>query len=215
MRVKRSLIDELSEESKRKIKITNSPRGKEGSIPPGYVRYRCNENCNYDQCGYREHQTHFHCMRKDCSYSFCDKTRFVQHSVRHDRLDALMAGEFKQFRNNQDCGRSDCIYKKSSLLGSASLKASHFHCLKCDFLCSDTNKLLAHRKQHERMEQMKSAGFQKFVPGQSCNLENCNYNRKQTHYHCQICHISLLGFSQMPAHKARHDSANTTLQNCK
>lgn len=39
---------------------------------------RFNEDCQYPHCGYREHQTHFHCMRTDCGYSFCDKTRFVQ-----------------------------------------------------------------------------------------------------------------------------------------
>ena len=39
---------------------------------------RFNEDCQFSNCNYREHQTHFHCMRKDCNYRFCDKTRFVQ-----------------------------------------------------------------------------------------------------------------------------------------
>ncbi|CAG2113651.1 unnamed protein product, partial [Medioppia subpectinata] len=52
-------------------------------VPSGYLRFRFNEDCGYVHCGYREHQTHFHCMRKDCGYSFCDKTRFVQHTVEH------------------------------------------------------------------------------------------------------------------------------------
>ena len=49
-------------------------------------------------------------MRKDCGYSFCDKTRFVQHTARHDRLDTLMGGDFQQYRSNVSCGRSDCVY---------------------------------------------------------------------------------------------------------
>ena len=42
------------------------------------VFLRFNEDCQFSNCNYREHQTHFHCMRKDCNYRFCDKTRFVQ-----------------------------------------------------------------------------------------------------------------------------------------
>lgn len=77
--------------------------------------YRFNEDCQYPHCGYREHQTHFHCMRKDCGYSFCDKTRFVQHTARHERLDTLMGGDFNQFRSNISCGRPDCVY--ASMIG--------------------------------------------------------------------------------------------------
>lgn len=76
---------------------------------------RFNEDCKYAHCGYREHQTHFHCMRPDCGYSFCDKTRFVQHTARHERLDTLMGGDFQQFRANVPCGRQECVY--TSTLG--------------------------------------------------------------------------------------------------
>ena len=72
--------------------------------------FRFNEDCKYPHCGYREHQTHFHCIRKDCGYSFCDKTRFVQHTARHERLDTLMGGDFVQYRANIPCGRDACIY---------------------------------------------------------------------------------------------------------
>lgn len=57
---------------------------------------------------FREHQTHFHCTRKDCGYSFCDKTRFVQHTARHERLDTLMGGDFQQYRANVYCQRPEC-----------------------------------------------------------------------------------------------------------
>ena len=75
-----------------------------------YFFCRFNEDCKYSHCGYREHQTHFHCMRSDCGYSFCDKTRFVQHTARHERLDTLMGGDFQQFRSNVACGRPECVY---------------------------------------------------------------------------------------------------------
>ena len=46
-------------------------------------------------------------MRKDCNYRFCDKTRFVQHTARHVRLDTLCGNEFEGFRG-VTCGRNDC-----------------------------------------------------------------------------------------------------------
>ena len=46
-------------------------------------------------------------MRKDCNYRFCDKTRFVQHTARHVRLDTLCSNEFEGFRG-VSCGRNDC-----------------------------------------------------------------------------------------------------------
>ena len=58
-------------------------------------------------------------MRKDCGYSFCDKTRFVQHTARHERLDTLMGGDFNQFRSNVPCGRPECVY--STVVGKFSL----------------------------------------------------------------------------------------------
>ena len=68
---------------------------------------RFNEDCQFSNCNYREHQTHFHCMRKDCNYRFCDKTRFVQHTARHERLDTLCGDEFQGFRG-VSCQREEC-----------------------------------------------------------------------------------------------------------
>src|SRR5947209_7269163 len=108
---KRQNMEDISSEAAKRLKMQNSVRMlKDEPIPIGYVRYRFNEDCGYSHCGYREHQTHFHCMRKDCGYSFCDKTRFVQHTARHERLDTLMGGDFQQFRSSVNCGRSDCNF---------------------------------------------------------------------------------------------------------
>jgi hypothetical protein len=163
---------------------------------------RFNEDCQYQHCGYREHQTHFHCQRQDCGYSFCDKTRFVQHTARHERLDTLMGGDFQQYRANVACGRPDCAYTTN--LGSTQNKASHFHCLKCDFVCTDTNKVVAHRRQHQKLDSIQAAGFEKFTPSQHCRVPNCQHSGKQTHYHCLSCQYAVLGLAQMSAHKYRH-----------
>lgn len=83
---------------------------KDEAIPSGYLKFRFNEDCRFATCGYRNHQSHFHCLRDNCYYSFCDKTRFVQHTARHERLDKLMGNDFKQFRSNMNCGYEDCEY---------------------------------------------------------------------------------------------------------
>lgn len=157
----------------KKIKTSERPKEyqkksyKDDSVPNGYLKFRFNQDCNFPNCGYRNHQSHFHCCRKDCFYSFCDKTRFVQHTARHERLDKLMGDDFKQFRANMHCGYQNCAYNKN--LGPHN-KSSHFHCLKCNYICSDTNKVVAHRRQHSKQEYIKLAGFRKFS-----NNEHCNY----------------------------------------
>ncbi|XP_015439123.1 PREDICTED: zinc finger protein castor homolog 1-like [Dufourea novaeangliae] len=201
---KRSLSppDSNSPEAK-KQRLHHSMRMlKDEPVPEGYVRFRFNEDCRYTHCGYREHQTHFHCMRQDCGYSFCDKTRFVQHTARHERLDTLMGGDFQQYRANVPCGRAQCAYTSS--LGMMQNKASHFHCLKCDFVCTDTNKVVAHRRQHAKLDSIAAAGFQKFTPSQPCGGIQCQHSGKQTHYHCLQCQYAVLGLAQMSAHKYRH-----------
>ncbi|CAH0549609.1 unnamed protein product [Brassicogethes aeneus] len=193
---------EMTPEAK-KARIQNSMRIlKDEPVPEGYLRFRFNEDCHYQHCGYREHQTHFHCQRQDCGYSFCDKTRFVQHTARHERLDTLMGGDFQQYRANVACGRPDCAYTAN--LGNTQNKASHFHCLKCDFVCTDTNKVVAHRRQHQKLDSIQAAGFEKFTPSQQCRVQNCQHSGKQTHYHCLQCQYAVLGLAQMSAHKYRH-----------
>ncbi|CAG0889489.1 unnamed protein product [Darwinula stevensoni] len=192
----------------RRPRITSLRLLKDEPVPDGYVRFRFNEDCGYTHCGYREHQTHFHCTRSDCGYSFCDKTRFVQHTARHERLDTLMGGDFAQYRAHMPCHRPGCPYQQQQgqTASSAPNKASHFHCIKCDFVCSDTNKVVAHRRQHQKLDSIAAAGFAKSTPSQECGIPGCQHNRRQTHYHCMICRFAVLGLSQMSAHKYRHST---------
>lgn len=162
-------MDELQVQKKQKTserpKEYQKKSYKDDSVPSGYLKFRFNQDCNFPNCGYRNHQSHFHCCRKDCFYSFCDKTRFVQHTARHERLDKLMGDDFKQFRANMHCGYQNCAYNKN--LGPHN-KSSHFHCLKCNYICSDTNKVVAHRRQHSKQEYIKLAGFRKFSNNEHC-----------------------------------------------
>lgn len=188
------------------VKPGNVKMFKDEPIPTGYLKFRFNEDCNFPNCGYRNHQSHFHCCRQDCFYSFCDKTRFVQHTARHERLDKLMGDDFKQYRANMRCGHNDCAYNKN--LGPNN-KSSHFHCLKCDFICSDTNKVVAHRRQHSKMEYINAAGFKKMANNEKCDYgdeEECPYSMKQTHYHCLHCEKIFISRAQLGSH--RHSESN-------
>lgn len=189
-------------------KPNNVKMFKDEPIPTGYLKFRFNEDCNFPNCGYRNHQSHFHCCRQDCFYSFCDKTRFVQHTARHERLDKLMGDDFKQYRANMRCGHEDCAYNKN--IGPNN-KSSHFHCLKCEFICSDTNKVVAHRRQHSKMEYINAAGFKKMANNEKCesvgpDQEECPYSMKQTHYHCLHCDKVFISRAQLSAH--RHPGIN-------
>lgn len=137
---------------KRDFKMLSDKIMKQDTVPHGYIKFRFNEDCNFENCGYRNHQSHFHCCRTDCLYSFCDKNRFIQHSARHERLDKLMGDEFKQYRLNMICGFEHCVFNTKPLNN----KSSHFHCIKCDYICTDTNKVVAHRRQHNKMDYISS-----------------------------------------------------------
>ncbi|XP_034655698.1 uncharacterized protein LOC117893243 [Drosophila subobscura] len=198
-------------------------RTRDHDIPSGYLKFRFNEDCGFDRCGYRNHQSHFHCNRRDCHYSFCDKTRFVQHTARHDRMDTLMGDDFQQFRANMRCGVASCSYaagyseeQRRACPGAAALKkTSHFHCRKCEYVCTDSNKVVAHRRLHQRLDYVRSAGFRKVTSNEACNAPACTYALRHTHYHCVSCNCSVLSRAQLAAHKHRPagtDSGQRTAQ---
>ena len=186
-------------------KLSPSPRGKsrrDDTIPEGCEKFRWNEDCNMERCAYRLSQTHYHCIRDRCGYAFSDRSRFIQHIDRHKRLKAIMGEEFSMFRLGQDCGRPDCENVK---------KASHFHCLKCPFICTDSSKVTAHRKHHSKMDQIAAQGFSKSVTIEDCGKPECQYGKKQTHYHCLQCNFVALGPSQMTSHKSKHDDSSQSI----
>ena len=91
-----------------------------------------------------------------------------------------------------------------AVAGDTQKSSSHFHCLKCDYYCTDTNKVVAHRRQHQKLDSIMAAGFEKYTPTQFCPVGGCPHNGKQTHYHCSKCQYAVLGLSQMEGHKYRH-----------
>ena len=196
-------INATPKSPKSRMQSNGGVRGpRDDSIPEGYVKIRNKDECMYPKCAYHQGVTHFHCTRSDCGYSFSDRSRLIQHTLRHERIDSLTGGEMQQFRMKQDCEREDCEYKG---------KASHFHCLKCDYCCTDSSKVLTHRKYHSKLENINSQGFQKYAVMEKCSMNGCQYELKQTHYHCTkpSCRYAVLGPAQMASHNIKH--ANDTL----
>ncbi|KAL4220946.1 Zinc finger protein castor 1 [Mactra antiquata] len=170
---------------------------RDDSIPEGYSRWRYNEECKYSRCAYKHSVTHFHCIRDDCGYGFSDRSRLVQHTLRHERIDSITGGELQQYRINQDCENNNCEYNK---------KMSHFHCKRCTYSCTDSSKVLTHRKHHAKMDNISNQGFEKFFAADDCAISLCPYSRKQSHFHCLVdtCRAAVLGPVQMTSHKAKH-----------
>lgn len=203
--------------------VGRGKRARDQDIPTGYLKFRFNEDCGFERCGYRNHQSHFHCNRRDCHYSFCDKTRFVQHTARHERMDTLMGDDFRQYRANMRCGVIDCCFATPTTtavnsrpdeilsLGAAPKKSSHFHCRKCDYVCTDSNKVVAHRRLHMRLEYVRSAGFRKIASNESCDSPSCSYALRHTHYHCTTCDCSVLSRAQLASHRHRISQSSKQL----
>ncbi|KAK3104831.1 hypothetical protein FSP39_011216 [Pinctada imbricata] len=76
---------------------------------------------------------------------------------------------------------------------------------------SPKNKVLTHRKYHSKIENINSQGFEKYGTTEKCSVGGCQYEMKQTHYHCTKpgCHYAVLGPAQMASHNIKH--ANDTL----
>ncbi|XP_064610900.1 zinc finger protein castor homolog 1-like isoform X2 [Liolophura sinensis] len=185
-----------------RLSSPSSGREEELFMPEGYQKFKFTEDCGFETCVYRRSITHYHCQRADCGYSFCNRTRVIQHSQRHERIDGITGNEFRQFRGNVDCQYEDCEYGNRS---------SHFHCLLCSYVCMDAAQVLAHRKHHQKMRKIMAQGFQKFSGSEDCKILTCTYYyKKQTHYHCTEsgCNFVVLSPSQMATHKMKHIREN-------
>ena len=147
-------------------------------IPDGFEKYCSNEECSVDKCTYRLTITHYHCSRSDCIFGTADRNRLVQHIERHRRTDEILGNEFRQFRLSQDCTGPACEH---------SGRGTHYHCMKCSFICLELSKVQAHRKHHQKQEAISAQGFLKVMASETCSFQasdSCSYSGRQTHYHC-------------------------------
>ena len=162
-----------------------------------FERYERSEHCGTPNCQYAMNTTHYHCLHPGCGYRFAGKTMMYKHAQHHDRVDSIVQDDFKRFKANQPCDRADCEFSR---------KNTHFHCLRCPFICLDSGKVPVHRKQHSKMDAIAAAGFKQFGSGDPCEVESCKYALKYSHFHCMQdnCMQAVIGMAQMDAHSRKY-----------
>ncbi|KAI8500537.1 Zinc finger protein castor 1 [Branchiostoma belcheri] len=180
-----------------RVKKRRSRMIDDGTMLEGFARYDLYEDCKDPKCQFSMRVTHYHCTRPNCGYKFCGRTHMYKHSQHHDRVDSLVLDDFQRYKSSVSCGRDGCMFSE---------KSTHFHCLRCDFQCTDSTKVTAHRKHHSKNDTVQAAGFKQFGSGVSCEQEGCRYNMKCSHFHCmhEGCRHVVVGMSQMESHKRKH-----------
>ncbi|XP_077398880.1 zinc finger protein castor homolog 1 isoform X4 [Vanacampus margaritifer] len=192
------IIEDMSPFGKRRKTASSRKMLDEGMMLEGFRRYDLYENCKDSSCQFSLKVTHYHCTRENCGYKFCGRTHMYKHAQHHDRVDNLVLDDFKRFKSTLSCNFLDCQFSGNS---------THFHCLRCGFRCTDSTKVTAHRKHHGKQDVISAAGFCQFSSSVDCEVPDCKYKLKCSHFHCTFpeCKHTVVGMSQMDSHKRKHE----------
>uniref|UniRef100_W5L140 Castor zinc finger 1 n=1 Tax=Astyanax mexicanus TaxID=7994 RepID=W5L140_ASTMX len=192
------IIEDMSPFGKRRKTASSRKMLDEGMMLEGFRRYDLYEDCKDSACQFSLKVTHYHCTRENCGYKFCGRTHMYKHAQHHDRVDNLVLDDFKRFKSSLSCGFTDCQFSGNS---------THFHCLRCGFRCTDSTKVTAHRKHHGKQDVISAAGFCQFSSSADCEVADCKYKLKCSHFHCTYpeCKHTVVGMSQMDSHKRKHE----------
>ncbi|XP_078110887.1 zinc finger protein castor homolog 1 isoform X8 [Sander vitreus] len=192
------IIEDMSPFGKRRKTASSRKMLDEGMMLEGFRRYDLYENCKDSGCQFSLKVTHYHCTRENCGYKFCGRTHMYKHAQHHDRVDNLVLDDFKRFKSSLSCNFPDCQFSGNS---------THFHCLRCGFRCTDSTKVTAHRKHHGKQDVISAAGFCQFSSSVDCEVPDCKYKLKCSHFHCTFpeCKHTVVGMSQMDSHKRKHE----------
>ncbi|XP_051844521.1 zinc finger protein castor homolog 1 isoform X3 [Antechinus flavipes] len=192
------IIEDMSPFGKRRKTASSRKMLDEGMMLEGFRRYDLYEDCKDAGCQFSLKVTHYHCTRENCGYKFCGRTHMYKHAQHHDRVDNLVLDDFKRFKSSLSCDFAECPWSGSS---------THFHCLRCGFRCTDSTKVTAHRKHHGKQDVISAAGFCQFSSSADCEVPDCKYKLKCSHFHCTApgCKHTVVGMSQMDSHKRKHD----------
>lgn len=192
------IIEDMSPYGKRRKTASSRKMLDEGMMLEGFRRYDLYENCKDPSCQFSLKVTHYHCTRENCGYKFCGRTHMYKHAQHHDRVDNLVLDDFKRFKSTLSCNFPDCQFSGNS---------THFHCLRCGFRCTDSTKVTAHRKHHGKQDVISAAGFCQFSSSADCEVPDCKYKLKCSHFHCTFpeCKHTVVGMSQMDSHKRKHE----------
>ncbi|XP_071840384.1 zinc finger protein castor homolog 1-like isoform X3 [Apostichopus japonicus] len=169
----------------------------DSSMQEKFQRFERSEHCGDAGCQYTLNSTHYHCLHEGCDYRFAGKTMMYKHAQHHDRVDSIIQDDFQRYKSTMDCKRGDCEF------GS---KSTHFHCLRCPFICTDSGKVAVHRNQHSMSVVAEKNGFKHFSSSNTCPYSDCKFSQKSSHFHCEKsgCTSAIMGLMQMEIHLRNH-----------
>jgi len=166
-------------------------------LPDGFEKFDHCQDCQDVDCQFRNKAPHYHCTHEGCGYRFLGRSHINKHRLHHQRVAMLEKNDFKRYKMSQDCRDVECDFK---------LKSTHFHCLRCDFKCTDSAKVQTHRKSHDRQTELQQFNFERFRGSDDCGRNDCKYRTKQiSHYHCTDCEYTVVGVSSIASHYQKHN----------
>lgn len=171
------------------------------SLQYGFMRYSSSDNCGYNHCSHNMKQTHYHCIRANCSKTYIS-TSDVQMHANYHRKDAVILQEgFRRFRAAEDCGSNDCPFAREH--------TTHFHCRRpgCNFTFKNKADMEKHKNHHLKNDAIAKDGFRKFTKSENCNFIGCKYSGLVNHIHCirPGCDYIVHSTSQISSHKRKHE----------
>ena len=111
----------------------NNKNAQESSLE-GFRRYPFGEECGAPRCAYRLSGSHWHCEEPNCPFALNDRSRAAAHTQKHAQVKAMLGQDFEHYSAKSNCNRPDCEHAMSS---------AHFHCKKCAYITTITNKVQA------------------------------------------------------------------------
>ncbi|KAL5967941.1 Transcription factor castor [Taenia solium] len=180
------------------------------SLQYGFMRYSSSDNCGYNHCTHNMKQTHYHCIRANCSKTYIS-TSDVQMHANYHRKDAVILQEgFRRFRAAEDCGSSDCPFAREH--------TTHFHCRRpgCSFTFKNKADMEKHKNHHLKNDAIAKDGFRKFTKSENCNFIGCKYSGLVNHIHCirPGCDYIVHSTSQISSHKRKHERRESINFSC-
>ncbi len=122
----------ISQEKEEDAKVLSAP-AKVGPPPlEGFKWHQFTEDCGVVRCAYRYSSSHWHCMKPHCAYGMSDRSRATAHLQKHATMQELLGEDFEHYSAKSNCDRPDCEH---------AMTTAHFHCLKCAFITTITNKV--------------------------------------------------------------------------
>ncbi|OON18293.1 zinc finger, C2H2 type, partial [Opisthorchis viverrini] len=153
-------------------------RKREESLQYGFMRYSPSDNCTVPECVHNGRQTHYHCVKPNCTKVYISTSDVQMHANFH-RKDAVIIQEgFQRFRASENCGVQGCPFTKE--------RTTHFHCRRtnCHFTFKNKADMEKHKLHHQKNDNFAKDGFRKYIKCESCGFSSCKYSGIINHIHC-------------------------------